>query len=459
MEESREGVKKNRQISSSTSISMAHYSNPCEEDYHYPTGTNHFFQSSNFTPIAATMEKYPKQSPSMTTSKTNPEYEKTKNSHKSQQNGWIVACRQRSSMYKGTGKQKVIGSSAGGCRQQTASENNCSQGLVFSSQEEKQDINIHHSGCDNYYSYLMSSQHNGRDRDSKRKMHDNKSECQSSITLSHKYQPKSFQDIIGHEIIIRVMSNAVEKKKVARLYLFYGPNGTGKTSTARIFSMALHCESTSFNKPCWSCRGCARSPYVTKLFSGRFQRVTTLLQTISSIIASPGFTVFIVEESHLLTAEEWNELLSISEKKHRAAALVFVLITVDANMIPKSISAKCQKFCFPRLKNMDITLKLERIVAQEDIRIEEEALKLIATKAEGSLREAEHILDQLTLVGPRITGCIVQKFVGDLLLIPFSPFYTCTHRFNFLHQNLHCKTNNKMIFLVLLCKGRSSSTK
>ncbi|KAF6149387.1 hypothetical protein GIB67_016925 [Kingdonia uniflora] len=239
-------------------------------------------------------------------------------------------------------------------------------------------------------------------------------------SLSSKYQPKLFQDISGHEIIIKALSNAVQKEKIAPLYLFHGPSGTGKTSTARIFAMALNCESTSRSKPCWSCRGCSRTLYIMDLCSGSriagFERIKTLLQSTTFTKIVSGFKVFIVEECHLLTAEAWEDILNIVERNY-GSNMVFVMITEDVNMVPKAISSRCHKFCFPKLKDADIMSKLAIMVAQENIHLESDALKLIISKAEGSMREAENILDQLGLLGSRITSSIVQQIVG---LVPHS---------------------------------------
>lgn len=236
----------------------------------------------------------------------------------------------------------------------------------------------------------------------------------SSTSLCLKYQPKRFEDIAGHEIIIKAMSTTIQKHKVASLYLFHGPSGTGKTSTAKILAMALNCESGAHSRPCWNCRGCSRSLYMMELCSGSrfagFERIRTLIQSTSFAHAIPGFKVFIVKECHLLTADAWDELLSIVEGIY-GTKIVFVLIAVDIDTLPTMVSSRCQKYFFPKLKHMDIKLKLAIIAAREGIILEREALQLISAKAEGSLREAETILDQLSLVGSRITTSMVQEMV------------------------------------------------
>ncbi|XP_031406281.1 protein STICHEL-like 2 isoform X2 [Punica granatum] len=236
----------------------------------------------------------------------------------------------------------------------------------------------------------------------------------SGTSLSLKYQPKVFEDIVGHEIIVKAIATAIQRKRISSLYLFHGPSGTGKSSTARILAMALNCESNSPTRPCWSCRGCSRSLCVMEMCSGSrfpgFEKAKTLIQSTSFTQALPGLKVFILEECHLLTVEAWDELLSIAEGPN-GSTIVFVLITMGAEGLPSSISSRCQKYCFLKLRDEDIKRKLTRIAIGEGIRLEREALELIIAKAEGSLTEAENILDQLTLLDRRITTSMVQQIV------------------------------------------------
>ncbi|KAL5999419.1 hypothetical protein ACLOJK_037704 [Asimina triloba] len=236
------------------------------------------------------------------------------------------------------------------------------------------------------------------------------------IGLCEKYEPKVFEDIIGHEINNKALSNAIHMGKIAPLYLFHGPGGTGKTSTAKVFTMASNCESDGrSNKPCWSCRGCSRSLYITELCSGSrssgFQKIRTLLQSTTFTWSFSGFKIFIIDECHMLKEEAWDELLSIVEGG-KDASMVFIMITEDANRVPRAVLSRCQKFSFQKLRDTDVVLKLARIVAREGIRIGRDALQLIAAKADGSLREAENILDQLALIESKITSCMVQQLVG-----------------------------------------------
>ncbi|KAL7612536.1 hypothetical protein Lser_V15G04741 [Lactuca serriola] len=244
----------------------------------------------------------------------------------------------------------------------------------------------------------------------------------NTTSLSNKYQPKLFQEIVGHTVVVKTLSNAIQKKKIAPLYLFYGPNGTGKTSTARVFAMALNCESTFHNtKPCCSCKGCSRSLYTMDLCSANcisgFEKIKTLLHNTSFNQAIPGLKVFIIEDCHLLTVDAWNELMRLVENPY-ATNLVFLLITTHAHsFITGNISSRCQKFYFRKLHDEEVAQKLSRILVHERMGIEKEALKLIVAKSEGSLRDAENILDQLALLGTSINTLIAQQLVG---LIPES---------------------------------------
>lgn len=239
--------------------------------------------------------------------------------------------------------------------------------------------------------------------------------CYLNQNLSNKYRPRLLRDIAGHEMVVKAITNAIQQKKIAPLYLFYGARGSGKTSTARILALALNCESSSNIKPCWKCQGCNRSLSIMELCSENtvagFKRIRKLLRSMLSLQATPGFKVFVLEECESISAEAWDELSGIASGAYNAG-VVFILITTNADMVPRTLSSRCQKFFFPKLRDTDIMLKLTRIAAQEGIRIEKEAMKLVATKAQGSLREAENILDQLILLGPKITSSMAQQLVG-----------------------------------------------
>ncbi|KAK1317055.1 hypothetical protein QJS10_CPA05g02504 [Acorus calamus] len=239
-----------------------------------------------------------------------------------------------------------------------------------------------------------------------------------SLSLSKKYEPRVFQDIIGHEIVVRALSSAIHLERHSPMYLFHGPGGTGKTSTARVFSTALGCESPpTTTRPCWRCKGCFRSLYLGELYAARdggdntassFERIKTLLQGTSFARSFLGPKAFIIEDCHSLPVDAWEDLLNMAE----VGSIVFIFITEDASKVQRAVSSRCQKFAFPKLRDTDVALKMEQVCRHEGIEIGMDAMKLIITKADGSLREAENILDQLSLLGSRITASLVQQLVG-----------------------------------------------
>lgn len=257
-----------------------------------------------------------------------------------------------------------------------------------------------------------------------------------NLSLSNKYRPKTFEDIIGHEINVKALSSAIHNDMVAPLYLFHGPSGTGKTSTATIFAMASNCESSASAAasawPCWSCIGCSTSIYINELFcspgsrggggQGGVERIKTLLLQSTALARAFKVKVFVIVEEEGCLA--WDQLPSIVDYCHHDGSVVLVMVTssnegmgASGGAVPKAVSSRCQKFSFPKLKDTDVILKLARIAAEEGIRIDSDALGLIAAKADGSMREAENILEQMSLLGSTITSSMVQQLVGNLALI------------------------------------------
>ncbi|KAK9270945.1 hypothetical protein L1049_026533 [Liquidambar formosana] len=470
----RKQVKNSRQTSSSLIVGCPDHSrqdlSPVRGEIHW--GSSLYLPAAEFRDAAsfamATEQSFEpggeslslQSSLTLSTSQIQEEKEKNNTSQKSQQNGCTVPWRW-SRIHKGIRRRTVISlmgrRSTKGNNQKPASKAKSSRRQIFSFKEHSRK-EIDHVSQDNFcdsgfHSAYLSGQ-NSQQNDRDQRSH-TKDEHRSTTSISHKYQPKLFQDIAGHEIIIKAISNAVQKEQVAHLYLFYGPSGTGKTSTAIIFTMALNCESTSHDKPCWSCRGCSRSLSIMELCYGSrntgFKRIRTLLQSTSFTQAVPGFKVLIIEECHSLTAEAWDEILGIVEGVY-GSSVIFVLITVDANKVPRTISSRCQKFFFPKLQDIDITLRLARIVALEDIAIEREALKLIVAKADGSLREAENILDQLALLGPRITSSMVQQLVGGPFLTLFFSHFFSSSFFSQIFFGLKAKVTSPVLLQNLLNK-------
>lgn len=237
--------------------------------------------------------------------------------------------------------------------------------------------------------------------------------------LSQKYRPKVFKDVVGQNIVTQALSNAILKGKIAPVYLFQGSQGTGKTSTARILASALICISSEGQRPCGVCRECisvatskcSEVREVDAASNNGIKRVKAILEETISASPLSRYKVFIIDECHVLTSETWNALLNILEEPPRN--VVFILITTDPNQLPRTVVSRCQKFPFPKIKDSQIVKRLQKLAEMEDVAIDIETLHLIASRSDGSLRDAETTLDQVSLLGQQINSSTVYELVGS----------------------------------------------
>ncbi|MCO5600545.1 hypothetical protein L7F22_054659 [Adiantum nelumboides] len=238
--------------------------------------------------------------------------------------------------------------------------------------------------------------------------------------LSQKYRPKVFEDVVGQHIVAQALSNAILRSRIAPVYLFQGSRGTGKTSAARIFAAALNCLSPEGQRPCGACRECvsvatgkcSEVREVDAASNNGVERVKVLLEETISAPSLSRYKVFIIDECHVLTTETWNCLLKILEEP--PMNVVFILITTDADQLPRTVVSRCQKFPFPKIKDTEIVKRLQKLASLEDLVIDAETLQLIASRSEGSLRDAETILDQVSLLGQQINSSTVYQLVGSV---------------------------------------------
>ncbi|XP_065849140.1 protein STICHEL-like [Euphorbia lathyris] len=239
-------------------------------------------------------------------------------------------------------------------------------------------------------------------------------------SLSQKYKPLFFGEVIGQNIVVQSLNNAISRGKIAPVYLFQGPRGTGKTSTARIFASALNCNSTEETKPCGYCRECSEfmSGKSRDLFEvdgtnkKGIDKVRLLLKKVLEWppTGSSRYKVFLIDECHLLPSKMWLAFLKFLEEPPKR--VVFVFITTDPDNVPRTVQSRCQKYLFNKIKEGDIVARLKKISTEEGLDVDLDALDLIAMNADGSLRDAETMLDQLSLLGKRITTSLVNELVG-----------------------------------------------
>lgn len=237
-------------------------------------------------------------------------------------------------------------------------------------------------------------------------------------SLSQKYRPRSFDELVGQNMVVQTLVNAILRGKIAPVYLFQGSRGTGKTSTARIFAAALNCLSPENLRPCGFCRECidfgsGRSVDVKEVDatnSNGIEKVKALLKNVALAPSFSRFKVFIIDECHMLTSETWTALLKSLEEPPRH--VVFIFITTDSDKMPRTAVSRCQKYLFPKIKDAEIVSRLQKLAIQENLEVESDALDVIAAKSDGSLRDAETMLDQLSLLGQRITLSMLHELIG-----------------------------------------------
>ncbi|PLZ93363.1 DNA polymerase III subunit gamma/tau [Fischerella thermalis] len=240
--------------------------------------------------------------------------------------------------------------------------------------------------------------------------------------LHHKYRPKSFAELVGQEAIATTLTNAIRASKIAPAYLFTGPRGTGKTSSARILAKSLNCLKSDkpTAEPCGVCDVCQG---ITKGYSLDVIEIdaasNTGVDNIREIIERAQFApvqcrykVYVVDECHMLSTAAFNALLKTLEEppKH----VVFVLATTDPQRVLPTIISRCQRFDFRRIPLEAMVQHLSTIATKENININPEAITLVAQIAQGGLRDAESLLDQLSLLSGEVTPDHVWDLVGSV---------------------------------------------
>ncbi|KAK9054823.1 hypothetical protein SSX86_025902 [Deinandra increscens subsp. villosa] len=239
--------------------------------------------------------------------------------------------------------------------------------------------------------------------------------------FSYKYKPMFFEDIVGQNVVVQSLVNSVIKGRIAPIYLFQGPCGTGKTSTARIFAAALNCLATGDTRPCGICRECAefisgKSWVITEMDGSSKKGIDKVrflmkkLQMGSSTSTFIRHEVYVIDECHLLPSKLWLAFQKFLEEPPQR--VVFIFITTDLDNVPRAVLSRCQKYMFNKIKDNDIVNRLRKISEEENLDVESDALDLIALNVDGSLRDAETMLDQLSLLGKRITTDLVNELVG-----------------------------------------------
>ncbi|MEL6458988.1 MAG: DNA polymerase III subunit gamma/tau [Cyanobacteria bacterium J06621_15] len=240
--------------------------------------------------------------------------------------------------------------------------------------------------------------------------------------LHHKYRPKTFAELVGQEAIATTLTNAILSQKIAPAYLFTGPRGTGKTSSARILAKSLNCLSSDkpTPQPCGKCDVCQEISKgatldVIEIDAASNTGVDNIREIIERAQFAPvqcRYKVYVVDECHMLSTQAFNALLKTLEEppKH----VVFVLATTDPQRVLATIISRCQRFDFRRIPMNGMVEHLTQIAANENINITQEAVTLVAQVSQGGLRDAESLLDQLGLLSGEVTPEKVWDLVGSV---------------------------------------------
>ncbi len=224
------------------------------------------------------------------------------------------------------------------------------------------------------------------------------------IPLYRKYRPQILEEIVGQEHVKKALANAINLNKIAHAYLFTGPRGTGKTSTARILAKSLNCQKGPTTEPCGKCPSCVDITNSTPLdvieidaASNRsVNDAQNILEKIQYAPVNGKYKIYIIDEVHMLTDQAFNALLKTLEEPPEN--VIFILATTEVHKVLDTIKSRCQRFDFKRITTDDITKHLKHIAELEKINIEDEALLTIAKNSAGGMRDSLALLDQLSVL-------------------------------------------------------------
>lgn len=223
----------------------------------------------------------------------------------------------------------------------------------------------------------------------------------SYLVLARKWRPQVFEDVVGQRHITKTLQNAISQNRVSHAFLFTGSRGVGKTSTARILAKALNCERGPHINPCNQCKTCEEITHGTSLdvieIDGASNRgideIRELRENVRYTPAKSRYKIYIIDEVHMLTREAFNALLKTLEEP--PPHIIFIFATTEPHKVPETILSRCQRYDFKRIPLKLIIESLKRIVEEEKINISQRGIFSIAQESDGSLRDAQSILDQV----------------------------------------------------------------
>ena len=240
----------------------------------------------------------------------------------------------------------------------------------------------------------------------------------SYVALYRTWRPQDFDGLVGQDHIRTALTNALEMGKIAHAYLFTGPRGTGKTSTARILAKALNCEKGPTAHPCNECNNCKQitagsSMDVIEIDAASNRGIDEIRQLRERVSFAPvncRYKVYIIDEVHMITTDAFNALLKTLEEPPEH--VVFILATTEPQKIPATIHSRCQRYDFHRVGVEDIAKHLAKVAKGSGIDADADALHLMAIQADGGMRDAVSLLDQCAVMDKKVTALTVRQVLG-----------------------------------------------